>query len=131
LNINRVTITGNLGADPELRQTPNGAAVTDVRVAIGGREKRGDDWIDRTEWVTVTIWGARAEAFCQHMSKGSPVAIDGHLRYEQWEKDGQTRSALKIVADDIQFLPSRNGGNGGGQRAPSGGGGEGVDDIPF
>jgi single-strand DNA-binding protein len=150
-NINRVTVTGNLTRDPELRSTGSGTPVCGLRIAVNTRRKDGSgNWIDKPNYFDVTVWGAQGENCSQYLSKGRPVAIDGRLEWREWEKDGQKRQAVEIVADTVQFLGSREGGgeNGGrftpqsdvpadtGDFAPaapvaSGGGNQADDDIPF
>jgi single-strand DNA-binding protein len=154
LNINRVIVTGNLTRDPELRNLPSGTAVCGLRIAVNSRKKEGDQWVEQPNYFDVTVWGAQGENCATYLSKGRPVAIDGRLRWREWDAtDGSgKRQAVDIVADSVQFLGSRDGsgqqpsGNGftpqsdvpadtsdfEGQKAgaPAGGGG-GDDDIPF
>ena len=147
-NINRVTITGNLTRDPELRSTPGGTAVCKLRVAVNTRRKDGQsgEWIDKPNYFDVTVWGAQGENCANYLSKGRPVAVDGRLEWREWEsQDGGKRQAVEIIADSVQFLGSRDGGgNGNGFQGQSdvpadtsdfegagvSGGGSG-DDIPF
>lgn len=114
---NRVILVGNVTRDIELRHIPSGAAVTDLGLAVNDRVKKGDEWIDETTFVDVTLWGRTAEVAQQFLSKGSPVLIEGRLRLETWEKDGQKRSKHKVVADKMQLLGSR--GEGGQSREPA------------
>lgn len=127
MNINRVVVSGNLTRDPELRATSGGTSVCELGIAVNGREKdTTGEWKDRPDFFNVTVWGNQAENAAKYLSKGSPVAIDGRLRYESWEHDGQKRSTVKIVAQTVQFLGSRNGDAGEGQAAETG-----DSDIPF
>lgn len=120
MNIARVVITGNLTHDPELRHTAGGYAVCTLRVAVNSREKQDGNWGDYTSYFDVTVWGNQGDACATHLSKGRPVAVDGRLREDRWEaKDGSKRSAVKIVADTVQFLGSGRSDDGG---AGSGGG---------
>lgn len=105
-NINTVVITGNLTRDPEVRHIGSGTAVVDLGVACNSREKQGDEWVDRADFFDVTVWGKQAEICGEYLAKGSPVAVQGRLRLDQWEKDGDKRSKVKIVASSIQFLPT-------------------------
>jgi single-strand DNA-binding protein len=153
LNINRVVITGNLTRDPELRTVgSSGTSVCSLRVAVNTRRKDGDQWVEQPNYFDVTVWGAQGENCATYLSKGRPVAIDGRLRWREWEaQDGSgKRQAVDIVADSVQFLGSRDGsggqsgGNGftpqsdvpadtsdfEGQKAGAATGG-GEDDIPF
>lgn len=106
VSINRVVIGGHLCFDPELTTLASGRVVTNLRVAVDDRERDAAGvWQDRPSFVDVAVWGAQAESCCAHLAKGSGVAVDGHLRQEQWQaKDGTPRSALKIVAERVQFL---------------------------
>jgi single-strand DNA-binding protein len=153
-NINVVVITGNLTKDPELRSTGGGTSVCDLRVAVNSRRKDGQtgDWVDRPNYFDVTVWGAQGENCANYLSKGRPVAVEGRLDWSEWEaKDGSgKRQAVRIVANSVQFLGSRDGSGGGGNgngfspssdvpadtsdyegaaAGTSAGGGE--DDIPF
>ncbi|MEN1681563.1 MAG: single-stranded DNA-binding protein [Planctomycetota bacterium] len=111
---NRVILVGNLTRDPELRHIPSGTAVSEIGLAVNDRVKRGDQWVDETTFVDVTLWARTAEVASEYLSKGSSVLIEGRLRLESWEKDGQKRSKLKVVADKMQMLGGRGGGGGGG-----------------
>lgn len=106
MSINRVTISGNLTRDPELRSTPSGMAVLQLGVAVNDRRKnqRTGEWEDHPNFIDCTMFGTRAEKLAQYLGKGAKVAIDGKLRYESWEKDGQKRSKLSVIVDDIEFM---------------------------
>jgi single-strand DNA-binding protein len=110
-NINVTVITGNLTRDPELRHTGGGTAVTELRVAVNSRRKNGQtgEWEDKANYLDVTVFGARAEAIATHLSKGSPVAVEGRLDWQEWEaKDGSgKRQTVKIIANHVQFLGSK------------------------
>jgi len=148
-NINRVVLTGNLTADPELRSLPSGNSVCKLRVACNTRRKNGStgEWEDKPNYFDVTVWGAQGENAARFLRKGKPVAIDGRLEWREWEaQDGTKRRATDIIADTVQFLGSRddtpNAGasarngdfadEGDFQQAPIGAGpAAGDDDIPF
>jgi single-strand DNA-binding protein len=160
-NINRVVLTGNLTADPELRSLPSGMSVCKLRVACNTRRKdnASGDWVDKPNFFDVTVWGAQGENCARFLAKGRPVAIDGRLEWREWEtQEGGKRQAIDIIADSVQFLGGREeGGSGGGgftprsdvpvdtsdfAAAPTGGGNAGGgfgggnsapadDDIPF
>ena len=110
MSINRVTITGNLTRDPELRTAHNGTAILSLGVAVNDRRKnpQSGEWEDYPNFVDCTMFGTRAEAVNRYLGKGSKVAIEGKLRYSSWERDGQRRSKLEIVVDEIEFM-SRDG----------------------
>ena len=108
-NINRVTITGNLTRDPELRSLPSGLGVCNLRIATSTRRKNTatGEWDDRPNYFDVTVWGAQGENAARFLSRGRPVAVDGRLEWREWETtEGQRRQAVGIVADVVQFLGS-------------------------
>ena len=117
-NINRVIITGNLTADPDLRSLPSGTSVCKLRVAVNTRRKDNStgEWVDKPNYFDVTVWGAQGENCARYLSKGRPVAIDGRLEWREWESEqGGKRQAIDIIADTVQFLggPRDDAGNGG------------------
>ena len=109
MSINKAVITGNLGGDPELRATATGRSVLTFNVAVNERVPDGNDgWTDRANWIKVTVWGNRAESLAKILAKGSKVAVSGRLRQEKWEHNGETRSNVGIVADDIDLMSKRS-----------------------
>jgi single-strand DNA-binding protein len=126
---NRVILVGNLTRDPELRYIPSGTAVTDVGIAVNDRVKRGDQWVDEATFVDVTLWGRTAEIANEYLSKGSPVLIEGRLKLDRWEKEGQKHSKLKVVGERLQMLGSKGGGGGGGGRSSGGESGGSYDEA--
>jgi single-strand DNA-binding protein len=138
-SLNKVFLIGNLTRPPELRYTPTGTAVADLRLAVNrtyttqGGEKR-----DETCFLTVIVWARQAETCKEYLDKGSPILVEGRLQTRDWEtKDGQKRSVVEVVADRVQFM-----GRGKGGPAPAAvpaAGGEGYpddapgieDDVPF
>ena len=111
MSINRVNITGNLTHDPELRATAGGTQILAFGVAVNDRRKNPQtgEWEDVPNFVDCIVFGSRAEAVSRFITKGSKVAIEGKLRYSAWEnKEGQRRSKLEVVVDEIDFL-SRQG----------------------
>jgi single-strand DNA-binding protein len=120
-NINRVVMTGNLTADPELRALPSGTSVCSLRIACNTRRKNGTtgEWEDKPNYFNVTVWGAQGENSARYLSKGRPVAIDGRLEWREWEaQDGSKRQSVDIIAESVQFLGSREGGPQGNGSAP-------------
>lgn len=108
MSINRVAISGNIGNDPDLRQTASGVQVLSFSVAVNDRVKGEDgQWTDRPNWIDCTMFGARAQSVSRFLSKVSKVAIEGKLRWSQWERDGQKRSKIEVVVDEIEFMTSR------------------------
>lgn len=105
-NINRVTLTGNLTRDAELRQTASGMAVLGFGMAVNDRRRNQQtgEWEDHANFVDCTMFGTRAQAVSQYLHKGDKVAVEGKLRYSSWERDGQKRSKLEVVVDEIEFM---------------------------
>ena len=110
MSINRVIISGNLTRDPELRSTASGMAVLSMGVAVNDRRRNQQtgEWEDYPNFVDCTMFGSRAESLSRFLSKGTKVTIEGKLRWSQWERDGQKRSKLEVVVDDVEFMSSRN-----------------------
>lgn len=111
MSINRVNISGNLTRDPELRATSGGTSVLDFGVAVNERRKnpQSGEWEDRANFVDCCMFGKRAEAVAKFLTKGMKVAIEGKLRFSSWEKDGQKRSKLSVIVDEIEFLSRKEG----------------------
>lgn len=111
MSINRVNISGNLTRDPELRQTQGGMAILSLGVAVNDRRKNQQtgEWEEFPNFVDVTVFGARGEALSRFLSKGAKVAIEGKLRWSQWERDGQKRSKIEVIVDELEILTSRDG----------------------
>lgn len=121
-NLNKVMLIGNLTRDPELRYTPSGKAVADISLAINRvwNNEQGQKQ-EETIFVDVTLWSRQAELAQQYLSKGRGVYIEGRLQMDTWDdkETGKKRSRLKVVGDNLQFLPDgrgSSGGNGGGDR---------------
>ncbi|MDT9105837.1 single-stranded DNA-binding protein, partial [Escherichia coli] len=132
-SVNKVTIIGNLGADPETRYMPSGDAVTNIRVATTDRwkDKASGEMKESTEWHRIAFFGRLAEIAGEYLKKGSEVYVEGRLKTRQWEKDGQKQYSTEIVGEQMQMLGRKpqgdNGGNQGGgqqQRQAGGGGGQ-------
>ena len=113
-SFNRVILVGNLTRDPELRYIPSGTAVATIGLAVNDRVKRNDQWVDETTFVDITLWSRTAEIANEYLSKGSPVLIEGRLKLDSWEKDGQKFSKLKVIGERMQMLGGRGGSGGGG-----------------
>ncbi len=106
-SLNKVFLIGNLTRDPELRYIPSGTAVAEMRLAVSQkyRTKSGEDR-DDTVFVDVVVWDRQAENCSKYLSKGSPLMVEGRLKLDEWEKDGQKQSKLRVVAERTQFLGS-------------------------
>src|SRR5437899_12149474 len=114
-SFNRVILLGNLTRDVEVRYLQSGTAVADIGMAVNDRRKgQNGEWVEETTFVDITLWGRTAEVAGEYLSKGSPVLIEGRLKLDQWEKDGQKHSKLKVTGDRLQMLPKSGGGGGGG-----------------
>ena len=118
-DINVVILVGNLTRDPELRYTPSGTAVTSFGLAVSNRKKVGEEWKDEPCFVDITVFGRMAETSSEYLSKGRQCGIEGRLSYSKWEKDGQTRTKLEVIANNIQFLGQGKGQQGGGKGGPA------------
>lgn len=115
MSINRVMISGNLTRDPELRSLPSGSAVLSFGVAVNDRRQNQQtgEWEDYPNFVDCTIFGNRAQGLSNVLTKGMKVALEGRLRYSSWESNGQRRSKLEVIADNVDIMSTR--GQGGGQ----------------
>jgi single-strand DNA-binding protein len=110
MSINKVLISGNLTRDPELRATATGMPVLGLGVAVNDRRKNQStgEWEDYPNFIDCTMFGSRAESVSHYLSKGSKVAIEGKLRWSQWDRDGQKRSKIEVIVDEIEFLSTRD-----------------------
>lgn len=103
--INRCVLSGNTTRDAELRQTASGMAVLKFSLAVNERHKNPNgQWEDRANFIDCIIFGTRAQAVSKYLSKGSKVSIEGKLRQSTWERDGQKRSKIEVVVDEIEFM---------------------------
>ena len=117
---NRVVLVGNLTRDPELKYIPSGTAVAEIGLAINDRRKNPQgEWVEETTFVDVTLWARTAEVAGEYLSKGSSVLIEGRLKFDTWETDGQKRSKLRVVGEKMQMLGGRGGGGGGQSQRPA------------
>lgn len=110
-NVNRVMLTGNLTADPDLRRAPSGLPMCRLRLAVSTRRKdgRSGEWVDKPNYFDVTVCGAQGENCAKYLAQGRPVAVDGRLEWREWQTDdGSKYQAVSIVADTVQFLAETN-----------------------
>ncbi len=144
--LNKVMLIGNLGVDPEVRATPSGTYVANLRLATSYSRKdpQTGNWIDETEWHRVVLFNRTAEVAQQYLRKGSKVYIEGRLQTRKWQdQDGNDRWTTEIIGNEMQMLDSRGGGmdqdygggGGGGYNAPppaapAGGGGQANNQQP-
>jgi single-strand DNA-binding protein len=111
-SFNQVTLMGNLTRDPELRTTPNGQSVCSFSLALNRSYKGADgNWQEVTDYVDIVAWGPLGERVAQYLTKGRPALVSGRLQSSSWEKDGQKRTKVEVVANDVTFLGGRDGGN--------------------
>ena len=122
-DINTATLIGRLTRDEELKYTPSGAAVGNISIAITRKVKKGQEWVDESNFFDVVFFGKQAENLKQYLTKGKQVGVTGFLKQERWtDQNGQNRSAVKIYANDIQLLGGKDGNgnnNAGSNNAPS------------
>jgi single-strand DNA-binding protein len=117
-SFNQVILMGNLTRDPELRQIPSGQSVCSFSLALNRSYKGSDgNWQEATDYIDVVAWGPLGERVAQYLTKGRPCLVNGRLQSRSWEQDGQKRSKVEVVAQDVTFL----GGPGGGSGDSSGG----------
>lgn len=108
MSLNKVMIIGNLGADPEMRYTPNGDAITNFNVAVNESWTSNGEKKERTEWVRVVCWNKLAETTAQYLTKGRQVFVEGRLQTRSWEdQSGQKRYSTEVVASTVRFLGER------------------------
>jgi single-strand DNA-binding protein len=113
-SFNQVILMGNLTRDPELRTTPNGQTVCSFSLALNRSYKSADgNWTEATDFIDIVAWGPLGERVAQYLTKGRPALINGRIQSRSWEQDGQKRSKVEVVAQDVTFL--------GGGGAPAGG----------
>lgn len=125
MTVNKVILIGNLGQDPEVRNTGSGTAVANLRVATTERRKVGDAWQDHTEWHSVAVFGKTAENAARYLSKGRQVYVEGRLQTRKYkDRDGNDRYSYEVVADQVRYLGG-GGSEAGGRAAPSQGGSRG------
>jgi len=106
---NRVILVGNLTRDVEVKYTANKTAVTDIGLAVNDRRKTASgEWVDEPTYLDVTLWGRTAEIAGQYLGKGSSVLIEGRLKLDTWESEGQKRSKLHVVGERMQMLGGRS-----------------------
>ena len=110
MSINRVVISGNLTRDGEIRATAGGTTVLTFGVTVNDRRRNASgEWEDVPNFVDCVMFGTRADALARFLTKGTKVALEGKLRYSSWERDGQRRSKLEVIVDDLEFMSSRQG----------------------
>ena len=146
-DINHVVLVGRLTRNAELKYTNNGGAVSKFSIAINQRRKKDDQWVDEAHFFDIVLWGKTAESLNQYLVKGKQVGVEGQLRQNRWEQEGQARSKVEIFATNVMLLGGSGGGGGRPAAAPAEGRASGAggdfpeggapapdtfeDDIPF
>ena len=108
VDLNHVVLIGRLTRDAEIKYTSSGQAVCKFSIAVNRRKKNGDQWEDEANFFDIVVWGRQGEALAQYLVKGKMVAIDGELRQDRWQQDGQNRSKVEIIANLLQLLGGGN-----------------------
>lgn len=122
-SLNQVTLMGNLTRDPELRQTPTGQNVCSFSLALNRNYKdQSGEWQEATDYIDIVAWGPLAERVSQYLSKGRRCLVQGRLQSRSWEQEGQKRTKVEVLANDVTFLDSRGEGGEGGSQGSYGGG---------
>lgn len=103
-----VVLVGNLTRDAQLKYTPSGYPISTFGIAINTRKKNGDQWVDEANFFDIELFGKSAESLNQYLTKGKMVGVEGELRQDRWEQDGQSRSKVKIVANRVNLLGGGN-----------------------
>jgi single-strand DNA-binding protein len=112
-DINHVVLVGRLTRDADLKYTNTGLAICNFSIAVNRRRKQGDQWVEEASFFNVVLMGRMGEAISQYLVKGKQVGVEGELRQNKWEQDGQPRSRVEIFANNIQLLGGRGGSGGG------------------
>lgn len=108
-SFNQVILMGNLTRDPELRTTPSGQSVCSFSLALNRSYKGADgNWQEATDYVDIVAWAGLGERVAQYVTKGRPVLVSGRLQSRSWEQDGQKRSKVEVIAQDVTFLGGRS-----------------------
>ena len=111
-DVNRVIEIGHLTRDEELKYTPGGMAIGNISIAVNRRVKKGQEWVDESNYFDVVIFGKQAVSLQRFLTKGKQIAVDGFLKQDRWQdQNGANRSRISIVANDIQLLGGRDNGN--------------------
>jgi len=128
-DLNHVVLIGRLTREAELKYTASGQAVCKFSIAVNRRKKNGDQWEDEANFFDIVVWGRQGESLHPYLVKGKMVGVDGELRQDRWQQDGQNRSKIEIIANYLQLL---GGGPSSGERqnSQSAPGGESPSEAP-
>jgi single-strand DNA-binding protein len=135
-DINHVTLIGRLTRDAELKYASNGFAIASFAIAVNRRRKNGDQWVEEASFFDINLFGKSAEALKQYLVKGKQVAIGGELRQDRWEQDGQSRSKVVVIANNVQLIGGNSNNTQGAtlqqaQGYSGAGSGDDFENIPF
>ena len=111
-DVNHVILIGRLTRDAELKYLTSGMAVCKFAIAVNKRRKQGEQWVDEANFFDIVLWGRSGENLNQYLVKGKQVAVEGELHQNRWEQDGQARSKIEIMANNVQLLGGGNGDSG-------------------
>ena len=111
-DMNAVQLIGRLTRDPDIRTTNGGQTIANIRLAVTTRENKGGEWGDKSNYFDVVAFGRTAETAEKYLTKGRRIGVDGRLSWSEWEKDGVKRQSVEVIAGDIFFLDSAQGGGG-------------------
>ena len=130
--MNKVIISANLGQKPEVRKANSGNSVGNFSVATNHRVKKGDEWVDQTDWHRIVVFGKTAENCERFLDKGSKVIVEGRIQYRSYEdKEGNQRKATEIVANNVEFMTKPENGASQQQSRPAPSGNYNDNEIPF
>jgi single-strand DNA-binding protein len=124
-DVNHVILIGRLTRDAELKYTSGGMAVCKFAIAVNKRRKQGEQWVEEANFFDIVLWGRNGESLNQYLIKGKQIAVEGELHQNRWEQDGQSRSKIEIIANNVQLL----GGNSGAQGSSGSGGFSGASSL--
>lgn len=106
-SVNRVTLIGNVGRDPELKHLPNGDTVVAISLATTYKKKQGDEWVDDTQWHRVVFYKRLADMVGERVGKGTMIFVEGRIQYRAFEKDGAKQTVTEIIGNDLQILAGK------------------------
>lgn len=122
MSLNSVNIMGNLTRDPEMRFTSSGRPVCNLSIANNRVFSKEGQKVQEVSYFDIEVWGVIAENCAKYLSKGSGIIVEGRLKQDRWEKDGKTQARVRIVANNVHFMPKRSSDSGGGGDSYAGGG---------
>ena len=130
-DVNHVILIGRLTRDAELKYTSGGMAVCKFAIAVNKRRKQGEQWVEEANFFDIVLWGRSGESLNQYLVKGKQVAVEGELHQNRWEQDGQSRSKIEIMANNVQLLGGNANSQGSGSSGHTGGAASGGSAAPY